>query len=140
MRCLGTVHRSTKRTVAASTLQAACMHSTFFVRQLRHQKEGETITRVELLCSEAEYRVWVTGRFPVQTYLHRVKLVPSPNCPFCPGVRNILTRFACICPQFREAGSAAHNRARKTLKTICTFLKKWTIYKQTHMSQTGLQL
>ena len=142
--------KNLKSVVGANTRRAACMRSTFFVRQLLHQKEGEIITRVVLRCSEAEYRVWVkamTGRYPVQTYLHRVKLVSSPNCPFCPGVRDTLTRLACISPQFQEASTAAHNRARNKLKTICTFLtkllsKKWTIYEETHMRQTpaGLQL
>jgi len=138
-------HSILKRVVGANTRRAACMRSTFFVRQLLHQKEGETIARVVSRCCEAEYRVWVkamTGRYPVQTYLHRVKLVSSPNCPFCPGVRETLTHFACICPQFREARTAAHNRVRKT---ICTFLtkllsKQWTIYEETPMSQTGLRL
>ena len=134
-----------KSVVGANTRRAACMRSTFFVRQLLHQKEGETIARVVSRCREAEYRVWVkamTGRYPVQTYLHRIKLVSSPNCPFCPGVRETLTHFACICPQFREARTAAHNQVRKT---ICTFLtrlmsKQWKIYEETPMSKTGLRL
>jgi hypothetical protein len=54
-------HSIPKRAVGANTRRAACMSSTFFVRQLLHQKEGETIARVVSRCHEAEYRVWVKG-------------------------------------------------------------------------------
>ncbi len=70
-----------KSAVGANTRRASCrMLSAIFVRQLLHKEEGETIVRVVSLCSEAEYRVWVkamTGRYPVQAYLHRIKLVLS---------------------------------------------------------------
>jgi len=84
----------------------------------------------------------MSGRYPVQTYLYRVKLVTSPNCPFCPGTPETLLHFACTCPQFREARTAAHNRVRHRLYTSLTALlsKSWTILEETPMSQTGLHL
>ena len=84
----------------------------------------------------------MSGRYPVQTYLYRVKLVTSPNCPFCPGTPETLLHFACTCPQFREARTAAHNRVLHRLYTSLTALlsKSWTILEETPMSQTGLHL
>ena len=134
-----------KSVVGANTRRAACMRNTIFVRQLLHQKEGETIARVVSRCSEAEYRVWVkamAGRYPVQSYLHRIKLVLSPNCTFCSAARETLMHFACICPQFREARTAAHNQVRKIICSSLTksISKQWTIHEETPMGKTGLCL
>ncbi len=99
-------HNTIKSVVGANTRRAVCMCSTIFVRQPLHQRKGETFARVVSRCSKAEYRVWVkamTGRYPVQAYLHRNKLVLSPSCPFCSTAREALTHLTCICPQFREA-------------------------------------
>jgi hypothetical protein len=106
-----------KSVVGANARRAACMHSTICFRQLLHQKEGETIARE---VSQTEYRVWVkamTGRYPVQACLHRIKLVLSPNCPFCSAARETLTYFACISPQFWEARTAALNDAKIDCET-----------------------
>ena len=58
----------------------------------------------------------------------------------CPGTPETLLHFACTCPQFREARTAAHNRVRHRLYSSLTTLlsKSWTILEETPMSQTGL--
>jgi len=138
-------HKVLKGVVSTNICKAARQRNTIFVRQLLCCDEGRTIARTISRCKEAEYRIWLkamSGRYPVQTYLYRVKLVTSPNCPFCPGTPETLLHFACTCPQFREARTAAHNRVRHRLYTSLTALlsKSWTILEETPMSQTGLHL
>ncbi len=79
----------------------------------------------------------VPGWYPAQSYLHWIKLVLSPNCPFCYAARETLTQLACICSQ-----SAAHTEVRKTICSSLTKLisKQWTTHEETPMDKTGLRL
>ncbi len=65
---------------------------------------------------DAILRVWtrvMTDTYPVQTYLHKIGAVQSPLCPHCSdNAIETLTHFACVCPKFREARTAAHNQLR----------------------------
>ena len=138
-------HKVLKGVISTNICKAARQRNTIFVRQLLCRDEGRTIARTIARCKEAEYRIWLkamSGRYPVQTYLHRVKLVPSPHCIFCPGIPETLLHFACTCPQFREARTAAHNRVRHRLYTSLSTLlpRSWTILEETPLSQTGLHL
>jgi hypothetical protein len=138
-------HEILKGVISTNICKAARQRNTIFVCQLLCRDEGRTIARTISRCKEAEYRIWLkamSGRYPVQTYLHRVKVVTSPNCPFCPGTPETLLHFACTCPQFREVRTAAHNRVRYRLYTSLTtlFSKSWTILEETPMSQTRLHL
>jgi hypothetical protein len=99
-------HKILKGVVSTNICKAARQRNTIFVRQLLCCDEGRTIARTISRCKEAEYRIWLkamSGRYPVQAYLYSVKLVTSPNCPFCPGTPETLLHFAYTCPQFREA-------------------------------------
>ena len=138
-------HKVLKGVISTNHCRAARQRNTIFARQLLCRDEGRTIARTISRCKEAEYRIWLkamSGRYPVQTYLHRVKLVSSPQCLFCPGTPETLLHFACTCPQFHEARTAAHNRVRHRLYTSITTIlsKSWTILEETPMSQTGLHL
>jgi hypothetical protein len=84
----------------------------------------------------------MSGRYPVQTYLHRVKLAASPDCPFCPWNKETLNHFACLCPQFREASTAANNQVQQKLYTSLSKLlpKSWVVHEEIQMHQTGLRL
>ena len=83
------------------------------------------------------------GIYPTQTYLHRVGLVASQLCPFCSlAVPETLAHFACVCPQFREARTSAHNQVRQVVTSFLTPLLQshWKVYEETQMKHTGLTL
>ena len=138
-------HSLLKRTVGANTRRAVGMRSTKFVRQLLHQPEGATIARCISRCRSAEYRVWVKAmadRYPVQTYLHQCKLVQSPNCPYCHEQGETLAHFTTICPHFREARTAGHNKVRAKIASLLAkcLTTHWKLYEETPMNRTGLRL
>ena len=110
-----------KRAAGASRRRIVSKRSTTFVRHLLHRSEGATIARVVSRCRETEYRVWVKAMadcYPVQAYLCRINLTKSADCPYCPGTKETLAHFACVCPQFREASTAAHNQVRELISSL----------------------
>lgn len=138
-------HCVLNRAVRANTRRAVGMRSTAFVRQLLHQPEGATIARCVARCRPAEYRVWVKAtadRYPVQSYLHRCGVVQSPHCPYCQAQDETLAHFTTICPRFREARTAGHNRVRAKLTSLLDkcLATQWTLFEETPMRRTGLQL
>jgi hypothetical protein len=80
-------NRSLLEKVATSnTLRAIKKRSTHFVTDLLHHKTGTIVSRTIRRCRPAEYRVWLrcmTGIYPVQTYLARIRVAKSPLCPHC---------------------------------------------------------
>ena len=89
---------------------------------LLHRLEGTTVSRVIRRCQTAVYRIWLkgmTGTYPTHAYLKQVGLAKSPDCPYCEmGVPATLTHFACVCPQFREAQTSAHNQVRQVVSSF----------------------
>ena len=64
------------------------------------------------MLDESSLSGWQLVIYPTATYLHRIGVVGSSVCPYCTmGVDETFTHFACICPRFRQARTAAHNRA-----------------------------
>ena len=134
-----------KRVAGANRRRTVCKRSTTFVRHLLHRSEGATIARVVSRCREAEYRVWVRAMadcYPVQAYLQRVTLAKSADCPYCPGTKETLAHFACVCPQFREARTAAHNQVRKLISSLLAkcLPDRWELHEETPMANIGLRL
>jgi ribonuclease HI len=135
-----------KKVVAANILRAVQKRNTVFVRDLFHRQDGSTVSSVIRRCQPAEYRIWLRcmmGIYPTQTYLHRVGLAASQLCPFCSSaVPETLAHFACVCPQFREARTSAHNQVRRVVTSFLTPLLQshWTAYEETQMQHTGLTL
>jgi hypothetical protein len=86
--------------------------------------------------------------YPTYAYLKRVGLASSSDCQYCDaGVPETLTQFACVCPQFCEALTSAHNQVWKVMvwKVISFFLiqwgcPKWTVHEETRMNNMGLTL
>jgi hypothetical protein len=66
----------------------------------------------------------------------------SPDCPFCPGIKETLSHFICLCPQFLEARTAANNQVRRKLYTSLSKLlpKSWVVHEEIPMHRTGLRL
>ena len=85
----------------------------------------------------------MTSIYATYAYLKRVGLTGSSDCPYCDaGVPETLTHFACVCPQFCEALTSAHNQIRKL---ISSFLiqwdgPKWTVHEENWMGNVGLTL
>jgi hypothetical protein len=106
------------------------------------------MSRVIRRCQPAVlvYRVWrkgMTGTYPTYELLKRVVLGVSSECPYCDaGVPETLTHFACVCPQFREAQTSAHNQVRKVISSylIRWVGPKWTVHEETQMGNMGLTL
>jgi hypothetical protein len=91
-------------------------------------------------------RFWMkmmSGTYPVNSYLHRIKKVHCPNCPHCNhGQVETLSHFVNICPQFHHARIVVHNRVRQELYQR---LKKqvtsdWRLLEESPMSRAGLSL
>jgi hypothetical protein len=57
-------------------------------------------------------------RYPVQSYLPQCGEVQSPHCPYCPEQGETLAHLTTICPRFREARTAGHNRVRAKLTSL----------------------
>ena len=134
-----------KRVARANARRTVSKRSTTFVRHLLHQSEGAVIARVVSRCREAEYRVWVKAMadcYPVQAYLQRINLVKSADCPYCPRTKETLAHFASVCPQFREARTAAHNQVRKMISSLLAKCLPdcWGLHEETPMADTGLRL
>ena len=84
----------------------------------------------------------MADQYPVQAYLHRINKTTSAECLFCPGTRETLAHFACVCPQFREARTAAHNQVRKLISSLLAkcLHDRWELHEETPMASTGLRL
>ena len=120
--------------------------STQFVRHLFRRPEGLVISRNVAHCADAIWRVWtktMTGIYPVQLYLHRIGKAKSPHCPYC-GTAELetLTHFACVCPQFREARTEAHNQLRTVLVSHLrrALPTDWQLLEETPLAKSGLRM
>ncbi len=85
----------------------------------------------------------MTGTYPTYAYLKRVMLAGSSDCPHCDaGVPETLTHFACVCPEFREARTSAHNQVQKVISSylIRWVGSKWMVHEETRMGHMGLTL
>ncbi len=63
--------------------------------------------------SSPQIRVWYqlsAGIYPTYTYLARIGLQPTPNCPFGCQDRETAGHFLCRCPAFHDARTKAHDR------------------------------
>ena len=58
------------------------------------------------------------------------------------GVTETLAHFMCVCPRFREARTASHNRAFACVSNFLqqTISVKWKLYVETPLGSLGLQL
>ena len=126
--------------------RAVHKRSTKFVKDLLHRSEGMTVSRVVRRCQPAVYRVWIkcmTDTYPTQAYLMRVGLTKSRVCPYCPaGAPETLTHFACVCPQFREARTSAHNQVRQVISALLSRYvgSAWRVHEETRMGHLGLTM
>ena len=116
------------------------------VRYLFRRPEGLVISRNVAHCADAIWRVWsktMTGIYPVQLYLHRIGKAKSPHCPYC-GTAELetLTHFACVCPQFREARTEAHNQLRTVLASHLrrALPTDWQLLEETPLAKSGLRM
>jgi hypothetical protein len=57
------------------------------------------------------------GVFPCNAWLHRIKMVPSPDCPIC-GLTDHFSHRVLSCIAVSEAITAAHNKAWSTLYNL----------------------
>ena len=81
----------------------------------------------------------MSGTYPVNAYLYRIKKVKSPNCTFCDrGDRETISHFLKVCPKFHHARTAAHNRVFKLLQRHAS--THWNLVEETPMYVTGLRL
>jgi hypothetical protein len=69
--------------------------------------------------------------------------VQSPLCPHCSdNAIETLTHFACVCPKFREARTAAHNQLRAVVVACLkrSLPQDWHIFEEKSLAATGLRL
>jgi hypothetical protein len=108
-----------KQVTAVNLLLAIRKRNTQFVLHLLHREEGAVLSRVVSRTDDAVLRVWykaMTRIYLVQVYLHRIGVAKSSQCPHCSYTAiETLAHFACVCPAFLEARTAAHNQVRAVL-------------------------
>ena len=108
--------------------------------------ESATIASTMKQCNDSVHRYWMqmmNGTYPTETYLHRIGKSVSRKCKQCnTGKDETFGHFACVCPTFREARTAAHNQVRKDLaKDLRALLSDdWTLYEEKKMLDIGLQM
>ncbi len=113
---------------------------------LLQREEGAVLSLVVSRRDDAVLWVWykvMTGIYPVQVYLHRIVVTKSSQCPHYSNTAiETLTHFACVCPAFREARTAAHNQVRAvlaiTLKDAVS--KDWEVFEETPLAATRLNM
>ncbi len=131
---------------AVDFLRAMKKRNTQYVRHLLHREEGTVLSRVVSRNDNAVLRVWykaMTGIYPVQVYLHSIGAVKSQQCPHCSNNElETLTHFACFCPAFREARTAAHNQLRAVLAASLknSLPEDGNVFEKTQLASTGLKL
>ena len=135
-----------KAMVAVNTQRAAKLRSTIFVREALLRSDNNEVRTCIAKCDDSTVRCWMkmmSGTYPVNSYLHRIKKVGSPNCTYCNhGQVETLSHFLKICPRFHHARTAVHNKVRQELYQR---LKKhtasdWRLLEESPMSRTGLRL
>ena len=134
------------RVVAANILLAVKSRSTIFVRSLFHSGQGTVIARSIQRCSVPAIRCWIkamSGIYPTAAYLYRIGKTQSSVCPHCAmEATETLGHFACVCPRFREARTAAHDKAWGTISSFIASRagNHWQFYWDTPLMCTGLEL
>jgi len=135
-----------KQIVRINIWRASKERNTIFVRELLMRPESATIARTMKRCNDSVHRYWMqmmNGTYPTETYLHRIGKSVSRKCKHCnTGKDDKFGHFACACPTFREARTAAHNQVRKDLaKDLRALLSDdWTLYEEKKMQDIGLQM
>jgi hypothetical protein len=136
-----------KRTVAQCELSAAKHRETIFSKALLSDHDRSApIARSIARCSDSTVRCWMKimcGIYPTASYLYRIGKVPSPVCTHCNlQVPETTGHFACVCPKFHNARTAAHDLS---WAPITHFIAKhagpdWTFQWGKTMASSGFNL
>ena len=135
-----------KSVTAVNTMRAAQLCSTIFVREALLRPDANVIRKTIAKCNDPTVKCWMrmmSGTYPVNAYLYRIKKVKSPNCTFCDrGDRETISHFLKVCPKFHHARTAAHNRVRHALFKLLQIHASthWNLVEETPMYLTGLRL
>ena len=135
-----------KSVTAVNTMRAAQLRSTIFVREALLRPDANVIRKTIAKCNDPTVKCWMrmmSGTYPVNAYLYRIKKVKSPNCTFCDrGDRETISHFLKVCPKFHHARTAAHNRVRHALFKLLQrhASTHWNLVEETPMYLTGLRL
>ena len=86
---------------------AAKLRSTIFVREALLRPDANVIRKVIAKCNDPTVKCWIwmiSGTYPVNSCLYRIKKVKSPSCTFCDrGDIETLSHFLKVCPKFHHA-------------------------------------
>ena len=85
----------------------------------------------------------MSGTYPVNAFLYRIKKAKSPNSTFCnSGDRETISYFPKVCTKFHHALTAAHNRMLQALFKLLqeNALADWKLVEETPIYLTGLRL
>ena len=69
-------------------MRAAKLRSTIFVREALLRPDASVVRKTIANCNDPTVRCWIrmmSGTYPVNSYLCRIKKVKSPSCAFCDG-------------------------------------------------------
>jgi hypothetical protein len=85
---------------------------------------------LQALCGTfpTRHKLWLQGRFH------------TPFCPFCPTTMENMTHWQCLCPQFHDSRTAAHNYIWNALASLLQKHSPLTIQLEHSMADTPLQV
>ena len=134
-----------KRAVEASEREAACRRGTLFSQEMLNDPSSQPVLSVIASQPDSTVRLWmqtVCGLYPTMTRLHKISREKHPTkaCPWCGAAQETLSHFLTVCAKFKDARTAAHNRA---WDTIIHAVKRaappsWKFLIETPMDDTGL--
>jgi hypothetical protein len=79
-----------------------------------------------------------TGTFPTRHKLWIQGRSHTPFCAFCPTEFETMTHWQCLCPQFRESRTAAHNYIWSVLATLIKRHSDYQILLESPMAAAGV--
>ena len=109
----------------------------------RHLRRALTSTSHGMTPAKAKQAMQaLCGTFPTNHKLSLMRKIPNPDCDFCPGTAEHMCHWQCLCPQYDDARTAAHNRIWSSLYSHIKRHAdtKWQLTAETPMLNTHLRV
>ena len=117
-----------------------------FFTEMLNDPSSQPVLSVIASQPDSTVRLWmqtVCGLYPTMTRLHKISREKHPTkaCPWCGAAQETLSHFLTVCAKFKDARTAAHNRAWDTIIHVVKIAAppSWKFSIETPMEDTGLR-